>query len=212
MPRKERSAEVSEWQNVHLTNYSGSVANYRSWFAAADELQFSAELLKPQVTGWWAGLAEWKEAKERPRQFPALGCHSIAMMLFAYVVENLCKGALIRDGRVNVSRGTVAAAGLPKELKTHNLRKLVRAIGMENSDLDQELLARMTRAAVWRGRYPAPVKYDETIHTLRLDNGNKHSAAWFGANDLERIESLVARIRGHLRADRSFTVARDAAP
>lgn len=206
------SAEDVEWEYVHQTNYASSVANWRSWFAAADELQFSAELLKPQVVGWWAGLKAWQESKERPRKFPALGCHSIAMMLYAYVVENLCKGALIRDGLVDASGDAVIKNGLPKELHNHDLRYLVGAVGMTTSDLEQELLTRMTRASVWRGRYPAPVKYKVDLHVLRLDNGERHSASWFGATDLERIEALVARIREHIGAGRSYTVARDAAP
>jgi hypothetical protein len=212
MPSRKRPAEETEWERVHLQNYTSSVRGYRRWFDAADELQFAAELLKPQVRAWWSGVVEWRDSKERPRKFPALGCHSIMMMLFSFAIENLCKGALIRDGQVDVSSGAIINSGLPKELKSHNVRSLIRAVGLTCDDADQELLSRMSRAATWRGRYPAAAKYADAIHTLRLDNGKEYSAAWFGESDIDRIESLVGRVRSHLGAERSFTVARDAGP
>jgi hypothetical protein len=208
----DRSTDELMWQHVHLSNYARSVADWRSWFAAADELQFAADLLKPQVTRWWADLVAWQATKARPRKFPALGCHSILMMLVSYVVEDLCKGAMVRDRRIKLIPALIARDGLPKELKTHQLRQLVRAVELQCSDEEQELMSRMTRAAVWRGRYPAAVKYSESIHTLVLDGGKKHSAAWFSIKDVERMEGLVATVREHIGAERSFSVARDAAP
>jgi hypothetical protein len=204
--------DETQWRWVHMQNYVSAARNWRNWFNAADELQHAVDLLRPQVTGWWAGVVQWRDSKERPRKFPALGCHSIAMMLMAFVVENLCKGALIRDGAVDISTERLAEEGLPKAVTTHNLRALVRAIKMPTDDKEQELLTRMTRSSRWRGRYPVPVSYEEAIHSLVVDDGKKYSASWFGANDLERMEALVVKIRLHVGAERSFTVSRDAGP
>jgi hypothetical protein len=212
MAKKKAVSQDPKWEHVHLRNYANSVSNWRSWFDAADEMQFAAEILKPHVLAWWAGTVEWSERRGQLRKFPFLGCHSIAMMLLAYVVENLCKGRLIRDGLVDVSYDTLVHGGIPQVMKTHKLRDLVRAVGLDTTEEEQELLSRMTRASMWRGRYPAPVKYDDAIHTLSLDTGTKHSAAWYGADDLARIEAFVARVRDNLGIKRSYTVARDAAP
>ena len=195
-----------------MQNYVNAARNYRDWFRAADELQQAVDLLKPQVTGWWAGVVQWEKSKERPRPFPALGCHSIAMMLMAFVVENLCKGALIRNGLVDISPEQLAQSGLPSAIKTHRLRTLIKAVEMPTDDNEQELLSRMTRCSLWRGRYPVNVKYDEAIHSLMMDDGKKYSAAWFGEKDIERMDALVAKLRSHVGAERSFTVSRDAAP
>ncbi len=202
----------AQWRLVHMQNFVNAARNWRDWFRAADELQYAVDLLKPQVTGWWTGLEQWEKSKERPRKFPALGCHSIAMMLMGFAVENLCKGALIRDGVVDISTEQLAQKGLPAAIKTHRLRTLIKAVGMPTDDKEQELLSRMARCSEWRGRYPVNVKYDEAIHSLLVDTGNKYSAAWFGANDIERMDALVAKLRLHVGAERSFTVARDAAP
>lgn len=205
-------ADAEEWRWVRLSNYVSAARRYRDWFGAADELQHAVDLLRPQVMGWWDGLREWEKAKERPRTFPALGCHSIAMMLMAFVVENLCKGALIRDGKVDLSTERLAKKGLPKTITTHNLRALVRTVGMPTDETEQELLSRMTRASRWRGRYPVPVEYSDENDSLVVDDGTKYSASWFGGNDMTRMDALVAKLREHVRAERSFTVARDAAP
>lgn len=212
MPSKRVSTDELEWHHVHLSNYAASVTNCRNWFAAADELQFAVDLLRPQVTAWWEGIEAWQKAVPRPRLFPPLGCHSILMMLSAYVVEDLCKGAMVRDGRVDLTPAFVARDGIPKDLKGHQLRLLVRRVEMSATLEEQELLIRMTRAAVWRGRYPAAVKYSESVHTLRLNDGEKHSATWFAANDVARMDALIEKLRDHLGVERSFTVARDAAP
>jgi hypothetical protein len=213
MAKKKATSSDPKWEYVHIQNYARSVSNWRSWCDAADEMQYAAEVLKPHVLGWWAGVTEWSDRRgQGVRPFPFLGCHSIAMMLLAFVVENLCKGSLIRDGAVDVSVPSLVSGGIPGTLKTHKLRDLVRAVGLDATDGEQELLARMTRASVWRGRYPAPVRYDDSIHTLWLDTGAKHAAAWYGEKDIERIEAFIARLRAHLGIKRSYTVARDAAP
>lgn len=212
MRAKKRLPDKAAWDRVHKQNYAGRVSDWSAWLATADELQFAAELIKPRVIAWWVAVNDWNASTARPRTFPALGCHSILMMLFAFVVENLCKGSLIRDGHVDTSPWTLGDSRLPKELNTHDLRRLVRKVGFTLDELEEELLARLTRAAVWRGRYPVAARYDEAIHTVCFDDGRKYSAAWFGENDVARVESLVSRLREHLRTNRSFTVARDAAP
>jgi hypothetical protein len=201
-----------QWRRVHLQNYVNAARHWRDWFHAADELQQALDLLKPQVAGWWDGMERWRASKERPRKFPALGCHSIAMMLMAFAVENLCKGALIRNGLLDISTERLARKGLPRAITTHNLRVLVRAVEMPTDDREQELLSRMTRSSRWRGRYPVPVKYEDAIHSLVVDDGNKYPAAWFGASDIERMDALVAKLRMHVGAERSYTGARDATP
>lgn len=199
---------------MHRSTYASNATDWTAWFATADELQFAAELLKPQVTEWWRGVVAWTECVARPRtvSFPALGCHSIFLMLFAFAIENLCKGALIRDRRVDASSWSLPDARLPKELKTHDLRFLARAADFAVDELEEDMLARLTRAGLWRGRYPVAVRYDESIHTVSMTDGRKFNARRFGESDVARVELLVARLRDHLGATRSFTVARDAAP
>ncbi len=206
------STNASEWRRFDAQQFSGRVLDWQRWFAAADELQFAAELIRPQVISWWIAVVAWRDTQVRPRAFPPLGCHSILMMLYAYVIENLCKGALIRDRRIDLSTTELPTPKLPPLLKGHGLRKLAGQVGMKCDDLEQELLARMERAAVWRGRYPAAIRYDESNDTVRLDSGKKHSTSWFAEKDIQRIETLIGRLRQHVEATRSFTVARDAAP
>lgn len=131
------------------------------------------------------------------------------MMLESYVVEDLCKGTIIRDGLVDIVSTDIAANGIPRVLKTHDLRALLKRIGVACGPPEQELAHRMMRAAVWRARYPAAVAYKEDIHTVVLDDGKRHSATWLAQNDLGRMDDLIDKVRKHVGAIRSFSVARD---
>lgn len=192
--------------------FRGQLRDWQGWFAAADELQFAAELIQPRVEQWWIGVKEWCDTKVRPREFPALGCHSILMMLYAYVAENLLKGALVRGGRVDLSTAENPVPTLPSDLKEHRLRTLALKAEFECDDRELELLARMQRASVWRGRYPVAARYDENTHSVQLDGRKRQSLAWFAEKDVERMVILIERLRVHVNAVRSYTVARDAAP
>jgi len=96
MPTKSPDAE---WIDVHLINYVNAATRSRDWFEAADELQIAVDLLKPQVERWWVDLIAWHKQKrgedppDEAVKFPSNGCHSITMMLMAFVVENLGGGS-----------------------------------------------------------------------------------------------------------------------
>ena len=132
------------------------------------------------------------------------------MLLMAFAIENLCKGALIRDGKVDASAWT--GDRLPREINTHELRRLVRMVGMSVDEVDEYLLARLQRAAVWSGRYPVAAAYHPSIHTVHAEDGRKYNAASYGRADVERAAALIAKIRTHVRVRRRYTTSRDAVP
>lgn len=88
----------------------------------------------------------------------------------------------------------------PAELKCHNLVKLAQKAGLHADLREEDLLRRLTRSAIWYGRYPVPLGYKEVSGSETFSDGSNYSVSWFGGNDIERlnrfIESLAERL-GH---------------
>ncbi|HYV97614.1 MAG TPA: hypothetical protein VE967_09185 [Gemmatimonadaceae bacterium] len=131
-------------------------------------------------------------------------------MLVAFAIETLCKGALIRGNLVDAQDWD--GSGIPRELRSHDLTKLVRSVGMQIDEGEEYTLAQLGRAALWSGRYPFAATYHPAIHTVSLPGGRKFNAASYGEGDLSRAEALIAKLRKHLRVRRRYTTSRDAAP
>jgi hypothetical protein len=193
-----------DWTLIRRRQFLGDLLSARKWYDSAAELQAAADLLRPRVKEWWAILLPWQ--REKQRIFIEHGGHRAYMMLTGFVVENLCKGAILSRLSFEDRRMVETTARLPKWLQTHNLRSLVRRIDLPVSDLEQDILHRTTRMVKWDGRYPVAVSFAEEGHTLTLDDGSKYSATWIGENDVDRIEAFCDRLRDYVGARRSYRV------
>ncbi len=87
------SADNINWDRVSLSNFSSKLLDSREWFSTATELVSAAEILAPHVIDWWDSLHEW--SKDSRKIFNEYGYHSLFMMLYAYAIENLCKGYMV---------------------------------------------------------------------------------------------------------------------
>jgi len=193
-----------DWTDIRRRQFIGDLLSGRKWFESAAELQAAADVLGPRVKEWWVSLAAW-QSKERPI-FLEHGGHRVYMMLSGFVVENLCKGALLPRLSFEDRQGVESTARLPKWLHTHNLRSLVRRIDLPVSDMEQDLLHRMSRMVKWDGRYPVAAGFDSEEHTLTLDDGSKYSATWIGEKDIDHIGEFCERLREYVSARRSYRV------
>lgn len=133
-------------------------------------------------------------------------------MLSAFILENLAKGGLIRTGQVQVSTGLEPDTQLPNALKTHGLPTLISSIEVAVDEAEEELLHRLARASIWRGRYPVAARYEAMHPPVTVASGKTYSATWFGEHDVDRIEALIDKVRVHVGAVRNQFGARDAAP
>jgi hypothetical protein len=75
-------------------------------------------------------------------------------MLLAFAVENEAKGFLVAKAPHLVD----GQSGLDKSLRTHDVRALVDQCGIKVSELEAEVLDRLTEFAKWGGRYPIPLR------------------------------------------------------
>ncbi|MDP9203139.1 MAG: hypothetical protein M3P26_14580 [Gemmatimonadota bacterium] len=205
---KSQNAEAIDWSEIRRRNYVSQLLSSRKWFESANELEAASKLIKPQVVAWWESLLVWQE-KKRP-VFLEFGYHAVHMMLSGFVIENLCKGALIPTMAFEERHEVETLAKLPKSFQTHKLRTLVRRCELTVSPKEEELLHRLTRAVLWNGRYPIAVAFSDDMDRVTLDDGKHYSGSWLGASDSERSEALIGRLREHLGVPTTYRVIRDA--
>ena len=162
-------------------SYRAALLSEDNWFRQANGLLESAQALQPLVKK--AREARRNAAKQEPFVWPSETNAPIAiqMMLFSFAFENLLKGSLIQHNKTDYGRQLQNEPALPEDLKDHDLVKLtVKArkaanVGGELDSDDEELLMRLTRRAVWQGRYPVPLKSRDMAGLNRLRSGEVRS-------------------------------------
>jgi hypothetical protein len=117
-------------------------------------------------------------------------------MLFAFAIENLCKGYLVSRLSSEDKKSIRTSGKLPGEFREHNLKKLVELIGLKHDLEDEDMLRRLERAGVWGGRYPIPTEYSKERSTY--SDGKQYSTALLRRADLVRTQTLIQRIRAHV--------------
>jgi hypothetical protein len=119
-------------------------------------------------------------------------------MLVSYAVENLFKAALVRKNTEKYKRQFELKMTLPKELKSHDFLKLALVIGSSSIRLTKTSLGGWTRNAVWHGRYPVPLHYQDVSGIEAFEDGKTYTVSYFSANDLDRLKILIRDIRVEL--------------
>lgn len=183
----------TDWDRVYINNFSAKLLNAREWISTADELIGAAETLIPQTIAWWDNLKEWSKGRQ---SFPQNGYHSTVLMLYAFAIENLCKGYLVNRLSSEEKESIRTNGKLLGKFKDHNLARLVELIGLRHDLEDEDMLRRLERASVWGGRYPVPDRYSKERSTY--SDGQLYSTALLGRADLERTQTLIQRIRAHV--------------
>ena len=84
-------------------------------------------------------------------------------MLISFAVENLLKAAAVTRKGIEYMDRFQSTGKFPAELKQHDLVKLAKLLDLEVNQDEEDLLRRLTRAATWFGRYPAPVNYSKQL-------------------------------------------------
>jgi hypothetical protein len=187
-PKRPRETP-EEREKAQIARFSQYVLSPEAWFRIADELEAAIKLLEPQIDRFWelfraeAGVVEKKDSEPCPKH----SLINVHMMLAGFAIENLCKGHLA-GCLTSKERKKVKAGDLPKRLDGHKILKLVKRTGMTLSELERDLLARITQVISWRGRYPAPLSHDGIVPFPQ----------W--GNDIGRIKTFLRKLRAHVGA------------
>lgn len=198
-----------DWDSVYLANHSARLTRSSAWFESAIELVAAAEAIAPMVMAYWESMKTWQHDKSRI--FNEHAGHHAFLMLYAFACENYCKGYLGERLSFEERRALTTAQSFPKRLQTHKLLRLAADVGFPLKGIeDEELLRRLTHAAVWAGRYPVSTQYDAAV-TETFSDGKAYSLSYYAANDVERVRDLSGRLRDHVGARSSYRVQRPGA-
>jgi hypothetical protein len=183
-----------EWDPVFKSNYRAKLLSRADWIRKGQALLESAKLLEPDVAAIWKGLREWHERKHT-KELKSDEILSVYLMLVAFTVENLLKARLIQKCYHKFRDEFESYGRLPPLLKTHDLFPLAKEAGLSIGTEEEDLLRRLTRAAIWAGRYPLPIEFGDLAGSEEFSDGKTWSVSYFGGNDIDRLKKLIDKIR-----------------
>lgn len=122
------------------------------------------ELLEPHIRHYSDCLRAQVIDQRSDVKLPEHSLVSVHMILAGFAIENLCKGYLAP--RLSPEeRERVKAGFLPKSLHHHRILKLVERTGIARTRLklsksEKNVVERIEKAVVWRGRYPSAPSHE----------------------------------------------------
>ena len=181
--------DTPNWDAVYKSNFAAKAFWEVHWIEKARDLYESAKKLEPAIDAVWDS---YERAAELPLS-PVEPDHFIGtyFMLMSFAVENLLKAAAVSRNRFEYKRKFLLDNSFPSELKEHDLVRLAKLVDLALSSCEEDLLRRLTRSAVWFGRYPVPLKYGHVSGIQKYSDDHDYSVSWFGRDDGQAIRSFV---------------------
>ena len=186
--------EDVSWDWVYKQNHESHAFWHIHWISKANDLFLSAKVLEPHVLQYWT---ECEKASQMPQpRFPSDNYTGTYFMLIAFCVENYLKALIVRENSLIFKESfRNDQSFFPKALQTHDLFKLANNQGFQYTHEEEDLLRRLSRCAIWAGRYPVPLKYTDGAGGTKFSDGNEYSVSWFGSTDVVRLCALVDKIK-----------------
>jgi len=184
---------MDNWDSVHRRNYESKAFLDTHWISKAKDLLISADLIEPEVVRLWNSVESGLDNMDQeilPDYY-----QGTYFMLKAFAVENIFKAVIIRKKSSEYRRKFQDTLKFPGELKSHKLVELAQQAGFDFTDEQEDLLRRLTRSAIWYGRYPIPLDYRHSAGAEIFEDENKYSVSWFGSKDIERINDFIEELK-----------------
>lgn len=189
------SPEV-DWDLVDRTNYESAVFLPAPWIKKARDLYESARKLEPAMERVWNSYrARAQNPKSALEPDHYTGPY---FMLVSFAVENLLKAAAVTRKGIQYKDSFRLNRKFPPELMKHNLVKLAKLLDLEVNREEEDLLRRLTRAATWFGRYPAPLNYSEMSGIEQFRDGKEYRVSWFGGEDINKLMTFITGLPARL--------------
>ncbi|HJO93408.1 MAG TPA: hypothetical protein QF753_08405 [Victivallales bacterium] len=129
--------------------FKNDLIDHEKWYQKGLDLIDIAKLLEPKINEYWANNSKRKKLKH------FLDCH---LMISSFAIENLLKSIIILLNKDEFEKAMSKTHKLPKLLQEHDLSKLLDKTGIAIAEQNsKDLLIRLSRAAIWQGRYPIPL-------------------------------------------------------
>jgi hypothetical protein len=120
----------------------------------------------------------------------------VYLMLVAYAVENILKAIIIVQNREHLASELAATQRLPKRMRSHDLVMLAQIAGTDllTHRETELLLHRMSRSAVWYGRYPVPLS-PEDFKPRKSDSGELQFLNRLTSTDVAEVKGVLRKLR-----------------
>ena len=180
-------------------NYYSKLLDYQQWKLKGEQLVSAAELLEPKIQDYWVDLHEWA-IKNKP--YPEMDdrYNSTYFMLMSFAIENLLKALLIKNKYSEIEQELRKINRLPAILKSHDLFDLSMKAGLKDFALENEdYLKRLTRSALWYGRYPTskdPSSMEVVVYSEYQDEPILLSS--YSSMDSNWIKRIIVDLTGRI--------------
>jgi hypothetical protein len=166
------------------------------WIQKADDLLEVASFIEPRIEEMWSAvLQDGGFVKE----------HYITtyFMLVSYALENLLKALYIKLNKDAVKKKLEEKEQLPKTIAGHDLYRMAKELNVVELEWGEEsLLKKVSRSAVWFGRYPTPITASELDRSYKSEFENlRIHFRLYSSDDLKEIKSIISRVRDKLNSD-----------
>ncbi len=176
--------------------YAKLVCNADIWVSTARRLLASADLIAAEVIRRWEDMDFRKPDDQKFKiqdEFAPIDFQAVYMMLIGFALENLFKAYFIRKNRDSINQSIKGSGKIPKVIKKHDLRKLAELCEISLTDDMANLLDRITKHSIWRGRYHFPLDF-ETFYHLSPKNDIPSSGIGYRSDDVQVIMATVESI------------------
>ena len=179
---------------------SGTTGNdWRIWAAHAAELKLAADEL--------FRVTEQKYPKTDNRTAKGWAVIAPMVMLYGNVVECLLKGLYLRRGNLLIEEhkseeGDETKLKFTQRHGNHDLVAIARDpnVRFELSEDERALLQRLRVYIRYAGRYPVPLKWDESKQVLRTGTGKEISRSILWSDGYKRpLDAIITRLFDELR-------------
>lgn len=180
--------------------FADAVVDSEQWFAAADDLLFSARCLEPEIDKY-CRVMQTRELKRKTRPLLVFTYEpdprGSYWMLVAYAIENLCKGLLVvrdKDSFRTAAESDDNGKALRKALRGHKIVDLLQAVDFPFAHGDKDLAALLWRESVWAGRYPVPLRFDHDTLALLTTPDIEALFSWQSEGGFQVVKDFVSRV------------------
>lgn len=188
-----------DWDEFYKTEYKRNLLSNHKWIDKANALIDSAALLEQKVIEFWESWrSHLQDNSIRIKSDKYIG---IYFMLISYAIENFLKSLIVRERKDEFENTLKKRCELPKILKNHNLVKLAQEARFPiKSQLQEDILRRLTRSVTWDGRYPLSLNYKNS-RTAKFLDGKEYTISLYREIDVSLIKTLVKEIRQFIKMD-----------
>lgn len=162
------------------------------WLVKAREMRRAADLVWAQFSSELTAFAAGGDESGEP--FTG----SVAMMLYAFALENLLKAGLAANGVAVGPNGNFA-------LKSHKLEDLAEDLAFILEPDERELMERLEHFLEWAGRYPIPL-LAEALYPRAMLDGSKAAINGLSSGDRSRVDALLTKVHATLPTEEEALV------